>query len=139
MSISAAGAVLAKLASIVTNSALLNVINGSRGTQVTKSAIQNGAGTTIIHTVTTAKTLYLTGVTLDYRPTGSSDIVELSVRNAGDTDQYKILELLSTATAIALATAIPFPYPIAIPAGYDVFIKVTNAGTSNAFIHGWEE
>ncbi len=139
MTISAAGQTHSKLSSIATNTNLLNVINGSRGTQITKSHTTSAIGGLTLHTVTAAKTFYLTAVTLSVKPVDTSVNVKLVIKDTENSIVYTIMRLHSTATHHSYSETINFKYPIAIPAGYKVETSLLVGGTTTVFIHGWEE
>lgn len=108
------------------------------GTQIAKDkTITNG--TAIVHTVTAAKTFFLTAATFSVFGSAAAQRGELFVRDADDLNPYLIF-LLGLGAAGHFSEGLPFNPPLEIPAGYDVciFSNDANLGAA-AFIHGWEE
>jgi len=108
------------------------------GEQVAKSNAATN-GTTIIHTVTATKTLYLCTSTLTYW--GAVGSGQIKVRNAADVDQYiLVIGGLITAAGAFFGLSIPFNPPLEIPAGWDVVVLSSIAASvAEGFIFGWEE
>jgi len=108
------------------------------GTQIAKDGVAQAA-TTVIHTVTTGKTLYLDGITFScYNETESPESGSLMVTNASDSTQYYLFTGQIPAHDTKLGSGC-FPTALEIPAGWK--IKLHSAGTdvfSRAFIHGYE-
>jgi hypothetical protein len=102
---------------------------------ISKSVEVNNT-TTIIHTVTAAKTFYLCSCSCSAN-SGVSKLSHLKVRNATDVDQYIILDFESAA-ASAIGGSLTFNPPLAIIAGFDIVLTTDNAHASG-FIYGWEE
>ncbi len=117
-------------------------LNGDTGTQVNKSVDGLAlAATTIVHTVTTGKTFYLTSLCLFSDHGGNYGKAILKVRDGSDVDLYELAQVDSIAVQYD-RFGIPrsFPTPIKIPAGYDIVVTNTVVVyNTNAQINGWEE
>lgn len=109
-----------------------------KGEQVVKGNTVNN-GTSIVHTVSTGKTLYLTALAFSvYAGVGESNMF---VRNAADVTQYYFfVNTIFTAGGAGSMGNLSFNPPLEIPAGYDICVS-SNAAANFAygFIHGWEE
>ncbi len=109
-----------------------------KGTQIAKHGVATNA-TTIIHTVTSGKTLFL-----------CSSILTINTSTAGKFCQYKVQDVgnslvylfTSCVFDIVGQLIIPFNFdpPLEIPTGYDLVLISNDINlNSMAFIHGWEE
>ena len=109
-----------------------------RGTQVAVSDIVTN-DTSIIHTVSAGKSLFISSIVLGLLLGGASNTCRIYVRNVLDVEQYTIFRITPGAAG-ALSVPISFNPPLEIPTGYDV-VHTTNADflTMYSFIHGWEE
>lgn len=115
-----------------------SLVDAVEGTQIAKSVSVSGAGTSIIHTVTTGKTFYLDAAWLNADSTAASTTgVNLIVRDTGDVTQYTMsFNMHANGNQ---SNAISFPVPISIPEGWDIVLNTSLAGLSaSAFIHGYE-
>jgi len=111
---------------------------GHNGTQVAKSTFANNA-TVILHTVTAAKTFFLTHYNYEFDPTATGQEGRLLVRNVADVIQYDIVYTAARSIDTDLVSG-TFVQPLEIPAGYDICLvsSALNAPV-RVFIHGWEE
>lgn len=109
---------------------------GDFGTQVAKSAYVNNT-TTIIHTVTSGKSLYLCSIALSVFPTAAG-YGYFYVRDENDTTQYTILRPKRQQDDGEMVT-MTFNPPLVIPEGYDIVIRsqVTDF-VLYGFIFGYE-
>ena len=115
---------------------LRNSLAYNYGTQVSKSNVASNT-TVIIHTVTAGKTLLLENFNVGHTMTVvGSTTGSLFVRDAGDTLQYNLSQMLMTAISNVL---IGSPCLISIPEGYDICLS-SNATqlTVNGYIKGRE-
>lgn len=112
-------------------------LNGDTGTQITKSGSANN-GTTIIHTVTAGKKLFLSSAVVACG-FGVSNAFEFFVTNAADVTQYSIYKG-SGGAAGNQSVGLNFNNPIKIPAGYKLKCLTNSAGAGiGVCINGWEE
>lgn len=111
-------------------------------TPVFKSALRIN-GTTILHTVTAGKTLFLTGATLGLSSLDVAEAGYLAVRNVANAIQYYIFRAgleASENNSANLAFSLPAVPPIEIAAGWDIVVYSPSAGFASAgAISGWEE
>lgn len=111
-------------------------------TPVFKSALRIN-GTTVIHTVTAGKTLFLTGASLGLSSLDVAEAGYMAVRNVGDTIQYYIFRAgleASENNSANLAFSLPAVPPIEIAAGWDIVVYSPSPGFASAgAISGWEE
>lgn len=109
---------------------------GVARTQIIK---QNGAAatTTIVHTVTGGKTLYIASAQLSIMATSTSYGYML-IRDSSDVSVCTAL-LLHVFTNSGAAVGCAFPMPLSIPAGYDVCMVAYKNAEGNLSIQGWEE
>ncbi len=114
-------------------------LDGDIPSQVIKSASQSGAGITVIHTVSTGKSLYLVFAFLSGASGGGSGTVNVSVRDDGDNWLYNIAQISFDAANMTDSVACSLPRPLKIPEGYDVYVESTTNPTARATILGWEE
>lgn len=95
--------------------------------------------TTILHTVTGGKTLYLSACQLSCTNNAAArQTAYLEVTDADDNFQYSIIPL-ACVSSFSVAGNISLQPPIEIPAGYKV--KITSADAEfgvYGFIHGYE-
>ncbi len=110
-------------------------VDGVARTQIIKSNEVNNT-TTILHTVTAGKTLYLCSCSLHVNA-GANQLGHLKVRNVADADQYFLLDL-ETAAQAPMQGQNTFAPPIAIAAGFDIVVETT-AAQAAGFIFGWEQ
>ncbi len=111
---------------------------GHNGTQVTKQGAANNT-TTIVHTVTAGKVLYLVDWTVGWESLALGSWCALRVRNAADVLAFDIWTM-PTRAVLNGGLAVAYIYPIEIPAGYDVVVAAANGNVSiYGFIHGWED
>lgn len=108
------------------------------GTQVAASANADNT-TTVIHTVTAGKTLYLNGVTI--MANNSAGVVSsayIVVRNAADAEQYHIFYIRLN-DGLEDSDSENFIPPIEIAAGWDIALRSASADMyTRGFIHGYE-
>lgn len=95
--------------------------------------------TTIIHTVTAGKSLYLAGCELDVYHSGAGTGGRLFVRDAVDALQYIILNHYGLVANERGSDTINLAPALVIPAGWDICVSSSALANSNAFIQGWEE
>jgi len=106
------------------------------GTQVAKSEVATNE-TKIIHTVTTAKILYLSAISLCGKGAGNGDL-SLEVRDADDNFKYHIL-CTNFKAGEACGMGTQFVPPLTIAAGWDIIVVSAVAGVeAHGFIHGFE-
>ena len=110
-------------------------MNPEAGEDVSKDVVQDGVGTTVIHTVTAGKVFELSMVTIGGYLTLNT-VAALIVRNDVDAEQYRITIL---GTNFCIQKSYAFPTPISIPAGWDVCLYEASGTNSFAFIHGKEK
>lgn len=107
-----------------------------------------GAGTVVLHTVTTGKTFYLTYANLCLYARDVITTGKLAVRNVGNTIQYYLCQLQTRGGIIdaggrssqSVAMPIVINPALSIPAGWD--IALIGAGSyvnATAGVGGWEE
>ena len=114
-------------------------LNGDTGTQIQKITNEDNSSS-ILHTVTAGKTLYLAGMILSINNASAViDVGDVYVRNGADVLQYYLARTwtknLTTHSLVKQYTP-----PKKIPAGWDI---ITVSGTVNfkliTIIDGWEE
>ncbi len=110
-------------------------VDGVTRAQIIKSNEVNNT-TTILHTVTAGKTLYLCSCSLHVNA-GANQLGHLKVRNVADVDQYFLLDL-ETAAQAPMHGQNTFNPPIVIAAGFDIVVETT-AAQGAGFIFGWEQ
>ena len=93
-------------------------------------------GETIIHTVTTGKTLFLTSCSISLFNTAPA-YAYIRIRNASDVEVTRLLYVMCHLCASANNSK-KFSMPISIAAGFDVTVYIED-GMSTASIEGWEE
>lgn len=95
--------------------------------------------TVIIHTVTIAKTLYLSlAVHTIQNYSGASGNSDFYVTNAEDAVQYYFSRLASL-DDYGHGVSLPFLPPLEIPAGYKIIVNSSGATVvANVFLHGYE-
>lgn len=134
--------VLKSLGDISTGNSLIKRVrslDGDTGTQVVASGASNN-NTVTIYTVTTGKTLYLAGYSVDDSTSSGGDTAALIVTNAADATQYSLHSFKAGLVAVSPSVGRLIQPAIKIPAGYK--IKVTSSGANSyvsACINGWEE
>jgi len=121
-------------------------LNGDTGTQIIKTGTANNA-TATLYTVTTGKTLYITGFNgnINNQNTSSLNNVKLLyITDASDVLVSTLCQLVSggyTGVYQQQNQNQTFPNPIKVPAGYK--IKTTSPASSDAYnavsFQGWEE
>lgn len=96
-------------------------------------------GTTVIHTVTAGKTLYLSAIFLNnFAGAAAGGLTYLFVTDSGDSEVYTLIMLRLPALGFASETNQFLP-PLEIPAGYK--LKVASSAASivaYSFVHGYE-
>lgn len=95
-------------------------------------------GTTIVHTVTAGKTLYITSLVLACtNVSGASQTFIVRVRNVSD---VKVVDwTMNTPNVVSFAFSIPLPIAYPVPAGYDIVcISPTVNATVWVTILGYE-
>ena len=118
----------------------LRSLNGDTGTQITKSGSGAPATTTIIHTVTAGKTLYLTTISLYSFGGDVGTVGRVKFRDTNDVDVASLLGMISNSTTSSFLNNGTYLPPIKIPAGYDICITSDTSGPNMGyFIFGWEE
>lgn len=107
-------------------------------TQVVKSGVIANAAL-VVHTVTAAKTLYLTNFSFStYNTSGASQTGYLYVQNSVPVVQYTMVAVM-TPNNDGKAVADQLLPPLEIPAGWQIVILSGAANFNvNAFIHGYE-
>ena len=108
------------------------------GEQVAKSGTAKN-GITVLYTVPSDSTMFLSLVTLGIRRHTNSTDFSVYIRDTSDVTSYVIwTDYIDVDTCFGLS--IPFIIPLEIPAGYDICLS-TGADYCNiyAFIHGWVE
>lgn len=119
---------------------LVRSLSGDTGTQVNKNNTITTATTQIVHTVTAGKTLYLNSACLCLKSGGSTvPIIDLFVRDAGDSERYKLIQHEVAGGSSPSIIPRHFPTPVKIPANYDVCIRQSTAEKLYGQINGWEE
>jgi len=109
-----------------------------RGTQVVKDGSAANA-TTLLYTVTAAKTLYLTGYWIEKQFTAANCELSFYIRNAGDVLWYRLIRHIQ-AVAATLAISRSFSFPLEVPAGYDLILYSSAVGgIIYGGFEGWEE
>lgn len=116
----------------------LGVRPAHNGLQVIKSLENVTNSTSILHTVTTGKTFFLSHWSFSAYATAAGN-AKLEFRNDVDITQYLIEKVDFNAAFYAWTSSSP-KCPLEIPADWDIVVVSANAFTfANAFIHGWEE
>jgi len=115
------------------------ILDSNVGTQIYKTGTADNS-TTIIHTVSSGKTLYLTGIALCGRVADTvSRIAELFVRDEGDV-KVAILSKMSVRGNGHLSVNLILIPPYKVPAGYDICVGAYETSCyATGTIYGWEE
>ena len=96
-------------------------------------------GSSIVHTVSAGKTLYLTQWRFSSQTTVAGLYGNIHVRDGGDVILYYMDDILMAAIG-EYGNAVGLFFPIEIPAGYDVVVQSSGVGLdARGFIHGFEE
>ncbi|HDZ62616.1 MAG TPA: hypothetical protein ENH40_05680 [Nitrospirae bacterium] len=111
-------------------------------TQVFKNGIAAG-GTSLLHTVATGKSLYMTGLFIAINSLDTSSPVNISVQDENDIWQYYLFKTTPRATldnSANMALSIDIIPPQEITEGWDIKIYTGNAGVLlSVSLSGWEE
>ena len=109
---------------------------GDFGTQIAKHNWVEG-GTSIIHTVTSGKNLYLCSVAFSIYPTVDGEGT-FSIRDDNDIVQYILFQIQRQANDGTMVT-LTFNPPFVIPEGWDIAIWSSATGFRlRGFIFGYE-
>lgn len=109
-------------------------------TRIMKTAQANNT-TTIVHTVTATKTLYLEAVLFaGYQTTAGTNTITLLIRNAADTTVYTWVVRLDNNNTDKVTQYVTFPTLVEIPEAYDVCVVTADTDTMGVInIVGWEK
>lgn len=114
-------------------------LNGDTGTQIAVSGLANSS-TTVLWTVTAAKTGYLSHINICNAFQNTSAACYLEVTNAAGVVQYTILAMVNTGGLNAPITVIDLSNPLVIPTGFKVQLRSVDANSyPKAFLKAWEE
>lgn len=137
-------ATAANLKAEVTQAAIARRVAGLRPSGTTQIIACDSATntTTIIHTVTGGKTLYLQAVSIlavTSEGIGYGHSGQVSVRDTGDNFKYILVGASFDNYGNFPGVFAVFPVPIEIPANYDIYISTDEAhATAYGTIFGWE-
>lgn len=96
--------------------------------------------TTLIHTVTTGKTLYIAAAMLaGYSDTGDRSDITLFVRDTDDAWKSYLASRFIIGSSYAAGGEISPSTPLPVPGGWDVCVYASAHGVARASFWGWEE
>jgi len=108
------------------------------GTQIAKQATAIDQ-TTVLHTVTSGKTLFIATLIIEFDSTVSGVVGNVRVRDTSDVTMFDIVTCVMREATQELLS-IPFNPPLEIAEGYDIVLVSNNSSMRTiGFIHGWEE